>query len=126
MKLAYKAVLYSALIYPGGGHFLLKHYAMGTVYAAIATACLGTLLVRAMEFAQGISERILSGEIPLDIAQIRAEISLGALADGSPTVSIATWLLVGCWIVAGADAFRRGRQHDRTAAATTTSRGTVE
>jgi hypothetical protein len=118
--------LYSALIFPGGGHFLLKRYAMGVVYATIATACLGALLVRAMEIAQGISERILSGEIPLDIAQIRAEISFQALADGSPTVTVATWLLVGCWIVAGVDAFRLGRLRDQAAAATTTSRGSVE
>jgi hypothetical protein len=122
MKLAHKALLYSALIYPGGGHFLLKRYAMGAFYATIATACLWALLARAMEIAQGISERILSGEIPLDIVQIRSEISLGALADGSPMVSVATWLLVGCWIVAGVDAFRLGRQRDRAAAETTAPR----
>jgi len=126
MKLAYKALLYSALIYPGGGHFLLRRYALGTAYAAFATACLGTLLVRAMEIAQGISERILSGEIPLDIGQIRAEISLQAFAGGSTMVSVATWLLVGCWIVAGADAFRLGRQRDLAAAGSATSRGSVE
>jgi hypothetical protein len=120
MKLAYKALLYSALIYPGGGHFLLKRHVTGTIYATIATACLLALMVRAMEIAQSISDRILSGEIPLDIARIRAEISLGALADGSLTVTIATWLLVGCWIVAGVDAFRLGRQRDRAAADTAT------
>jgi hypothetical protein len=121
MKLAYKALLYSALIYPGGGHFLLKRYALGTLYATIASACLYALLVRAMEIAQGISERILNGEIPLDIARIRAEISLQALADGSPMVSVAIWLLVGCWIVAAVDAFRLGRQRDRATSDTTTS-----
>ena len=115
MKLAYKAVLYSALIYPGGGHFLLKRHAMGAVYASIATACLCALLVRAIEIAQSISNRILSGEIPFDIGKIRSEISLQALSDGSLTVTIATWLLIACWIVAGADAFRIGRQCDRAA-----------
>jgi hypothetical protein len=115
MKLAYKAVLYSALIYPGGGHFLLKRHAMGLVYASIATACLCALLVRAIEIAQSISDGILSGEIPFDIARIRSEISLQALSDGSLTVTIATWLLIGCWIVASVDAFRLGRQCDRVA-----------
>lgn len=115
MKLAHKAVLYSALIYPGGGHFLLKRYAMGTLFAAVASICLCALLVRAIEVAQSISERILSGELPLDIARIRSEISLQALSDGSLTVTIATWLLVACWIVAGVDAFRLGRQSDRAA-----------
>jgi len=115
MKLACKAVLYSTLIYPGGGHFLLKHYALGTVYAAIATAALSTLIFRAMEIAQAISERILSGEIPFDIDRIQAEISMQALTDGSPMASAASWLLVVCWVVAGADAFRLGRQRDRSA-----------
>jgi len=115
MKLAYKAPLYSALIYPGGGHFLLKHHAMGTVYAAVATACLCALLVRALDIAQSISDRILSGDIPLDIIQIRAEISSQAFSNGSPAITITTWLLVGCWIVASVDAFRLGRQHDQLA-----------
>ena len=121
MKLAYKALLYSALIYPGSGHFLLKRYAMGALYATIATVCLWVLLARAMEVALSISERIANGEIPLDIAQIRAEISFQALADGSPMISVATWLLVGCWIVASVDAFRLGRQRDRAATDTRTS-----
>jgi hypothetical protein len=121
MKLAYKAVLYSALIYPGGGHFLLKRYALGTVYATIATACLCALLARAMEIAQSIADRILSGDIPFDIVRIRAEITLQAFADGSPMVTVATWLLVGCWIVSSLDAFRLGRQRDRATSDTTTS-----
>ena len=115
MKLAYKAALYSVLIYPGGGHFLLKRHAMGIVYASIATACLCALLVRAIDIAQSISDRILSGDIPLDLTRIQAEISLQALGDGSLTVTIATWLLVGSWIVAGVDAFRLGRQRDQAA-----------
>ena len=113
MKLAHKALLYSALIYPGGGHFLLKHHALGVAYAATATACLAALLVRAMEIAQSISARILSGDIPFDLVQIQAEISTQLLSAGSTAVTVATWLLAGCWIVAAVDAFRLGRQRDR-------------
>jgi len=112
MKLAYKAAIYSALIYPGGGHFLLRRFAPGIAFAGVATACLLVLLFRVMEIAQSIADRILTGEIPYDIGRIHAEISLGALAAGSPEVSIATWLLVACWIIAAIDAFRLGRQRD--------------
>lgn len=114
MKLAHKALLYSALIYPGGGHFLLRYKWSGICYASIASVCLLALMIRAIEIAQSISEQILLGEIALDIMRIRAEIYAQLFAEGSTLVSVATWSLIGCWAVAGIDAFRLGRNIDRT------------
>jgi len=113
MKQSYKAALFSALVYPGSGHLLLKQYPMGLLLAGTATSCLGVLVFRAFAIAGEISDRILTGEIPLDIARINDEISIQIAAGGSTMVTIATWLLVACWLAGTADAFRLGRRRDR-------------
>ena len=115
MKLSYKAALFSALLYPGSGHLLLKHYPMGILLAGTATGCLGVLLARTLAIAGTISDRILSGEIPLDILRIISEIATLTAASGSTTATIATWLLVVSWLAGTADAFRLGRLRDQAA-----------
>lgn len=113
MKKSYKAALFSALIFPGSGHFLLKQYPLGLLFAGTATGCICVLVFRAIAIAQTISDQMLSGEIPLDIAHISNEISTQSAAAGSTTVTIATWVLIFCWLAGTADAFRLGRQRDR-------------
>ena len=113
MKKSYKAALFSALIFPGSGHFLLKQYPLGFLFAGTAIGCLSALVFTAIAIAQTISDQILSGEIPLDIVRISSEISIQSEAAGSTTVTIATWALIFCWLAVTADAFRLGRQRDR-------------
>ena len=113
MKRSYKAALFSALIFPGSGHFLLKQYTLGFLFAGTASGCLCVLVFRAVAIAQTISNQMLSGEIPLDIASISSEISIQSEAAGSTTVTIATWALIFCWFASTADAFRLGRQRDQ-------------
>ncbi len=115
MKHSYKAALFSALIYPGSGHLLLKHYPMGILFAGTASACLIALVARAFDIAQTISDKLLSGEIPLDATRLSEAISNQSAAAGSTLTSIATWLLVACWIISSADAFRLGRRLERAA-----------
>jgi hypothetical protein len=114
MKKSYKAALFSALIFPGSGHFLLKQYPLGFLFAGTATGCIGVLVFRAIAIAQTISDQILSGEIPLDIVHISNEISIQSTAAGSTTVTIATWVLIFCWLAGTADSFRLGRQRDQS------------
>jgi hypothetical protein len=113
MQQSYKAALFAALVFPGSGHLLLKHFPAGILFAGTTLACLVALVARAMEIAQVISERILNGEIALDLQHLSAEISAQSAADGSTVTSVATWLLVFCWIASSVDAFRLGRRLDR-------------
>jgi hypothetical protein len=113
MQLSNKALLYSALIFPGGGHFLLRRYVPGSLLAGVAFACLVVLVMHAIEAAQKVSEQILLGEIPLDIGLIREAITTQAAAAETPLTTIATWLLVACWIVAAIDAWRLGRREQQ-------------
>jgi hypothetical protein len=117
MQQSYKAALFAALIFPGSGHLLLKHYPAGLLFAGTSLACLGALIFRAIEIAQVISDKILSGEIPLDIQRLSAEIGAQSAADGSTLASVATWVLVFCWVASAVDAFRIGRRLDQASAA---------
>lgn len=116
MQLSNKALLYSALIFPGGGHFLLRRYVPGSLLAGVAFACLVVLVMHAIEAAQKVSEQILLGEIPLDIGLIREAVTTQAAAAETPATTIATWLLVACWIVAAIDAWRLGRRAQQSEA----------
>ena len=104
-----KAALISALVFPGGGHFYLKKHIVGALLTGISLVGVYLLFSTAMEAAQVISLKIQSGEIPLDMARIRAEIYKQSAASGS-TTQIATWLLGICWLVGIVDSFRLGRQ----------------
>ena len=109
-----KATLISALVFPGGGHFYLKNYFIGALLAGISLVCVYLLLSTAMEAAQVISLKIQSGEIPLDILRIRAEIYKQSAASASTRTEVATWLLGICWLVGIADSFRLGRKQEQT------------
>ena len=113
MKLSNKALLYSALIFPGGGHFLLRRYLPGSLLTAVAFACLVLLVAHAIDAAQKVSEQILLGEIPLDLGLIREAVTTQAAAAESPATTVATWLLAACWIVAAFDAWRLGRRAEQ-------------
>lgn len=105
-----KAALISAFVFPGCGHFYLKSKIRGAVFAVLSAGCLYVLMTFAMDIAKDISEKILSGDIPLDIGSLMAEISsqLGGSAGEAP--NIASLLLLGCWGIAIIDSFMLGRK----------------
>ena len=106
MTLTTKAVLLSALIFPGCGHLLLKSRLLAGLFIAITLACLYFLLSSAMDIANEISANILSGEIPLDVSSISAAVTSGLAGNNSQQITISTWVLVICWLVAIVDVYR--------------------
>jgi hypothetical protein len=110
MHKATKAALISAFIFPGCGHFFLKSILRGAVFSLFSAGCLFVLINFAVDIANDISEKILSGEIPLDVSRLMAEISsqLGGSAGEAP--NIATLLLLICWGIAIIDSFILGRK----------------
>ena len=100
-----KAVLLSALVFPGCGHLWLKSKVKGTLLISVSVICLYFLLARSVAVANEISAKILSGEIPLDVSKISAAITAG-LAESNQQLSLATWGLVLCWLFAIFDAYR--------------------
>lgn len=113
MKKSLKAGLFSAFVFPGAGHLYLKKYIQAALLILVSVACVGVLLSVAMEKAQQISDKILAGEIPLDLARITAEISSQVGAGGTQNADIATYVLLICWLVGIIDSYRLGRIQDK-------------
>ena len=114
MTQSVKAALFSALVFPGSGHFLLKKHIRGFLLTGVSIVCVYALLSTAVEKAQEISLGIQSGEIPLDIARIMEEATLQAASSGSELANISTYLLGICWLVGIIDSYRVGRLQDKT------------
>jgi len=66
MKYSTKAMLLSAFLFPGVGHFYLKCYLTGAVLASLAVGALYFLLARTIEVAMRVSEMIQQGEVGID------------------------------------------------------------
>ena len=113
MSNALKAVLFSAFVFPGSGHLYLRKPVQGGLLVIVSIACVTILLSIAMEKAQQISDKILSGEIPLDVTRITEEITSHAATGGTQWAEIATYLLLVCWLVGIVDSFRVGRLKDK-------------
>ena len=113
MKKSLKAGLFSALVFPGGGHLYLKKYIQAALLILVSVACIGVLLSVAIEKAQQISDKILAGEIPLDLTRITAEVTNQVAAGGTEHADIATYLLLICWVLGIVDSYRIGRILDK-------------
>lgn len=107
-----KAALLSGLVFPGLGHFYLKHQARGALLAVAAAAALYVLLSNIMARAEQIAAQIQRGEIAPDIATISQAVSSQAGGDDT-LLSIAAIALPVVWLLGIIDAFRAGRSLDR-------------
>jgi len=116
MNQALKAALFSAFIFPGSGHFLLKKHVRGVLLAGVTCLCIWILLSVALEKAQEISFKIQNGEIPLDLSRIMDEVSKLAAGSDTQQADIATYILVICWLVGTVDAYRVGRLQNKNRA----------
>ena len=113
MRKSIKAVLLSALVFPGAGHFSLKKPVQGTLLVGITLLCLYSLISTVLQISQNLSAKIQSGEIPYDVAKI-TELASEQLSGGDDRlISISTFVIIICWIVGIADSFRVGRLQDK-------------
>ena len=110
MHKATKAALISAFIFPGCGHFYLKSKLRGAVFTMFSVGCLYALITYVVNIANDISDRILSGDVPLNISSIMTEISSQLNTSASDPAHIASLLLLSCWGIAIIDSIIVGRR----------------
>ncbi|SHK14431.1 hypothetical protein SAMN05216369_0657 [Marinobacter antarcticus] len=115
MSKSLKAVLLSALVFPGIGHFSLKKPLQGSILSGITIVCIYFLLAAVVDIAQELALKIQSGEVPLDVIQISELVSQQLAGSNGQRVSIPSLLLVVCWVVGVIDSFRIGWSQGKTA-----------
>ena len=113
MRKSIKAVLLSALVFPGTGHFSLKKPVQGTALLTITLFCLYLIISAVLDISMGLSEKIESGEISNDIFVI-TEMATEQLSNtDSQTISLAMLGILFCWLFGIFDSFRIGRLQDK-------------
>jgi hypothetical protein len=104
-----KAALYSALIFPGAGQLLLKKYISATYFAVFAGVGLYFLFSNLMARAQGIIDKVESGEIAADLATI-TELVHQQSSIATESLSPALIILLVAWLVSIVEAYRVGKK----------------
>jgi hypothetical protein len=113
MNRAIKAALFSGLVFPGIGHIYLKHYWRGLALALAATLAVSGIIIPAVQQAQVIANKVLSGEIALDAAAITAQVDAATSGGDSLLLNTAYAVFIICWLIGIADSYRLGRAFDK-------------
>jgi len=113
MKKTTKAVLLSALVFPGAGHLFLKRYLPGLALAGVSLAGVGYTLCRTVEISSQVFAGMQNGAVPPDVAAITAMLASQATGPGVLLLNIATVVPAICWFIGIVDVYRLGRRQDR-------------
>ena len=92
-----QALLLSALVFPGSGHFLLKRQARGGLFLVPALVALLFVMRQIMARLDQVMAQIDSGALPLDVQLIMEKVDALSANDG-PAMTVAVCVLAACWI----------------------------
>jgi len=109
MSKSSKAVLLSAFVFPGAGHFYLKKKITGSILAIAAFFGLYSIVAGMLELAQQIADKIVSGEIQPDMTIISELVTSHSNKADGQSLNIATTVLIISWVIGMADSYRVGR-----------------
>ena len=110
MQLSVKVLLYSGLVFPGAGYFVLEKMYRGGVALVITLVCLVFIMSDVIHRATVIAEKIVRGEVPYDISVVREQIFLtpGELSDG--TISLLSITIGLVWLISLIDGYYLARR----------------
>ena len=112
MKHAIKGALLSGLVFPGMGQIALKHYKKGIVLVLVVFACISYIVMKVVEMASSILERIDINSGAVDINAITNAATQATESSGNLAVNIASLLILACWIYGIVDAYGAGKALD--------------
>ena len=111
MKKATKAALLSGLVFPGLGHLYLKRWVTGALLAGVTTYAVYTIVSVMLRVTRDIARQIESGAVSANVETI-TQLVEQQLAGSEQATSIASWVLLGCWIIGIVGAYLQGRLQD--------------
>jgi len=110
MKISSKALLLTAFVLPGLGHYVLKRYISAMVLIGVSLILSYMLISSAIERALLISGQILNVGIESDLLEITRLASEPSTGDGVNLIGYVTTTLIVVWALALLDIFRVSRQ----------------
>ena len=113
MKKSTKAVLLSALVFPGVGHIFLKKYIPGVALVAASCAAIYYLIAKTVERVLQITEKIQSDDAELDVMAITELVSKQSLGTEAILLNVATIAFIICWLIGVFDSYRVGCFQDK-------------
>ena len=112
MKENTKALLASALVFPGLGQYLLKRYKSSVFFIGSSIVCLTFILVDVMSKAMAIVDRVVLGEVEPDLFIIRGLIAQQQAESGSYGIMVASISLGIVWLASIIDVYRLKSKHN--------------
>jgi hypothetical protein len=112
MKNSLKGALLSGLVFPGMGQIILKHYKRGIVLILATLASLTVIVVKAVQQAFTILERLASEGEGINTDAISNAVTQASTASDSLIFKLLSLLIILCWIIGVVDAYSIGRKKD--------------
>ena len=109
MNISLKAILLSAFVYPGAGHFILKKYVTGSIFFTFFSVILYFVVSDMLERVNLVIEQVKQGELPLDFAVLSEEISKSSFDMNAESPHVLLYLMIAVWVFAMWDAFRESK-----------------
>lgn len=110
MNNALKGALLSGLVYPGLGHIVQKQYKRGAVLMVAVSAALLAIIIKAVQQAFLVLEKIQADGGIIDFDTISKAASRASSTSDSLIVNLLLLFLILCWVVGIVDAYRIGRK----------------
>lgn len=114
MKKSVEAALYSGLLFPGSGHFILKRVQRGLIFFIPSFAGLLYLVNDAINKASNIADQIIQGSVSLDPNSLSNLITAQSSDAELLAMQVLTWTLGIIWVAGIIDAYRLGKKLDQT------------
>ena len=112
MNKSLKGAVLSGLIFPGLGQVVLKHYKRGVVIMLTALISLSVIVVKAVQRALSILEKIELESGTISMSTISNTVTQASTNSGNLTLNFFLLLIIACWIIGIVDAYRIGRKKD--------------
>ena len=114
MKNAIKGALFSGLVFPGLGQMVLKQKMRGAIIVLAVLTSLYFLVMKIMETAMAIVEDVQSQGGIVNVANVAETATRLTTESAETSLNLLLILILICWIASTIDAYRIGKQLDKT------------
>ena len=112
MNNSLKGALLSGVVFPGLGQIILKHYKRGIALMLTVLASLLVIVVKAVQQALTILEKINSEGGTINMSTISNIATQASTTFDSLIFNFVLLLMIFCWVIGVVDAYRIGKKKD--------------